>query len=205
MERLSDIFTLKYKVARPMGYVRFALFFLTFLIARIPLWFIVIGAFLFNRSIDITYTLFISLAVIVCRIFIDSEIAGGSRSFLYFSGIHILRGMGALLFYFAVFGVSVYIIMPQSDIIGKVSMLFVIILLYYFMYGGDKNTYWHGYYVPFKISLIVSLLWLYLAFFPDKLYMNVIVVILIYLLEFYNLLFESPLGMLPNRQTINDK
>ena len=71
MEKILNTFTLKNIAARPMGYVRFGLFFLTFLIARIPLWFIIICAFLLNGTIGITYTLFISFAVIICRIFID--------------------------------------------------------------------------------------------------------------------------------------
>ncbi len=84
MEKLLQTFTLKKTVAKPLGYVRFGLFFLTFLIARIPLWFVIICAFLLNGTIGITYTVFLSFAVIICRIFIDSEIAGGSRSFLFF-------------------------------------------------------------------------------------------------------------------------
>ena len=203
MEKLLQTFTLKKTVAKPLGYVRFGLFFLTFLIARIPLWFAIICAFLLNGTIGITYTVFLSFAVIICRIFIDSEIAGGSRSFLFFLGMYLLRGLGALLFYFTVFGIIIYIIAPHSDTVGKISMFFVIILLYYFMSGNRIKAYWNGYYIPFKISLIVSFLWLYLAFIPDNLFMNAMVVLLIYILEFYNLLYNKPLGMLPNRYTIN--
>lgn len=202
MEKLLSIFTLKHTVARPMGYIRFGIFFLTFLIARIPLWFIILCSFLLNGSIGITYTVFISFAVIICRIFIDAEIAGGSRSFLFFSGLYVLRGIGTLLFYFAVFGIIIYIIAPHSDIFGKISMAFVIILLYYFMHSKSANTYWHGYYMPFKLSIIVCFLWLYLAFIPDNLYMNIFIIFLIYVLEFYNLLYNKPLGILPNRDTI---
>lgn len=204
MEKLIQTFTFKNVTARPMGYVRFGLFFLTFLIARIPLWFIIICAFLLNGTIGITYTVFLSFAVIICRIFIDSEIAGGSRSFIFFLGIYFLRGAGALLFYFAVFGIIIYIIAPHSDIIGKISMLFVIILLYYFMFSSKSKTYWNGYYMPFKLSVIVCFLWLYLAFIPDNLFMNILAVLLIYTLEFYNLLCNKPLGMLPNRNTIHN-
>lgn len=203
MEKLLQTFTLKKTVAKPLGYVRFGLFFLTFLIARIPLWFVIICAFLLNGTIGITYTVFLSFAVIICRIFIDSEIAGGSRSFLFFLGMYLLMGLGALLFYFTVFGIIIYIIAPHSDTVGKISMFFVIILLYYFMSGNRIKAYWNGYYIPFKISLIVSFLWLYLAFIPDNLFMNAMVVLLIYILEFYNLLYNKPLGMLPNRYTIN--
>ena len=202
MEKILKTFTLKKITARPMGYVRFGLFFLTFLIARIPLWFIIICAFLLNGTIGITYTLFISFAVIICRIFIDSEIAGGSRSFLFFLGIHILKWVGAILFYIIVFGIIIYIIAPHSDIIGKISMFFVIILLYYFMSSSNAKTYWNGYYMPFKLAFIVCLLWLYLAFIPDSIFMNILVVLLIYILEFYNLLCNEPLGMLPNRQSM---
>ena len=67
MEKLLHTFTLKKITARPMGYVRFGLFFLTFLIARIPLWFIIVCAFLLNGTIGITYTLFLSFAVIMCN------------------------------------------------------------------------------------------------------------------------------------------
>ena len=203
MEKLLQTFTLKKTVAKPLGYVRFGLFFLTFLIARIPLWFVIICSFLLNGTIGITYTVFLSFAVIICRIFIDSEIAGGSRSFLFFLVMYLLRGLGALLFYFTVFGIIIYIIAPHSDTVGKISMFFVIILLYYFMSGNRIKAYWNGYYIPFKSSLIVSFLWLYLAFIPDNLFMNAMVVLLIYILEFYNLLYNKPLGMLPNRYTIN--
>jgi|GEM_PF-2692746 len=204
MEKLLHTFTLKNITARPMGYVRFGLFFLTFLIARIPLWFIIVCAFLLNGTIGITYTLFLSFAVIMCRIFVDSEIAGGSRSFQFFLGMHLLRGVGALLFYFILFGIIIYIIAPHSDIIGKISMIFVIILLYYFMFSGNAKAYWNGYYMPFKLSVVVCFLWLYLAFIPDNLFMNILIVLLIYTLEFYNLLCNKPLGMLPNRNTINN-
>lgn len=204
MEKKIKTFTLKNVAARPMGYVRFGLFFLTFLIARIPLWFIIICAFLLNGSIGITYTVFLSFAVIICRIFVDSEIAGGSRSFQFFLGIHLLRGLGILLFYFIVFGIIIYIIAPHNDITGKMSMFFVIILLYYFMFSNNANTYWTGYYMPFKSAVAVCFLWLYLALIPDSLFMNILIVLLIYSLEFYNLLFNKPLGMLPNRRTINN-
>lgn len=204
MNKFLNIILLNQTVARPMGYIRFGLFFLSFLIARIPLWFIIICAFLLNGTIGVTYTVFLSFAVIICRIFVDSEIAGGSRSFLFFSGLHLLRGLGALLFYFIIFGIIIYIIAPHSDIIGKISMFFVIMLLYYFIFSSNPNTYWNGYYMPFKLSFIVSLLWLYLAFIPDNIYINILVVLLIYIIEFYNLLYNKPLGILPNRQTINN-
>lgn len=204
MEKLIQAFNLKHIAARPMGHVRFGLFFLTFLIARIPLWFIIICAFLLNGTIGITYALFISFAVIMCRIFIDSEIAGGSRSFQFFLGIHLLRGVGALLFYFILFGIIIYIIAPHSDTAGKISMLFAVILLYFFMQNSNANTYWNGYYMPFKLSIIVCCLWLYLAFIPDSLFMNILVILLIYALEFYNLVHNKPLGLLPNRQTMNN-
>ncbi len=204
MNKFLNIILLNQTVARPMGYIRFGLFFLSFLIARIPLWFIIICAFLLNGTIGMTYALFISFAVIVCRIFIDSEIAGGSRSFQFFLGIHLLRGVGALLFYFILFGIIIYIIAPHSDTAGKISMLFAVILLYFFMQNSNANTYWNGYYMPFKLSFIVSLLWLYLVFIPDNIYINILVVLLIYIIEFYNLLYNKPLGILPNRQTINN-
>ena len=203
MEKIIYGLSLKPTAARPMGYLRFSLFFLAFLIARIPLWFIILCAFLINNTIGITYTVFISFAVILCRIFIESEIAGGKNSFKYFFLLHLLRGVGAFLFYFIIFSIIIYIAAPHNDVIGKISMAAVILLLYMFMYSDNKNTYYNGYYVPFKISIVITFLWFYLASIPDSLLMNIIIICMIYILEFYNLLYNKPLGILPNRQTIH--
>ncbi len=58
--------------------------------------------------------------------------------------------------------------------------------------------------MPFKLAVAVCFLWLYLAFIPDNLFMNILVVLLIYSLEYYNLLCNKPLDMLPNRHTIHN-
>lgn len=201
MRKILDTLTLKHQVARPMGYIRYAVFILSFLIARLPLWFVVTAYFL-NSKITVTYTLFILFAIVVCRVFIESEISGGKNSFLFFLGIHILKGASAILLYFSIFGIIFYIFSLHNDNYGKISMILVIMLIYFLIHENNKHKYWFGYYISKKMTIVICLLWFSIIFLGNSVFMNIITLSTIYLLEFYNLICNKPLSLLPNREAI---
>lgn len=183
--------------ARPMGTIRFILFLSAFFISVIPFWFVLINAFLIKGFIDIYKCVVICVSIFVCKIFIESEIAGGGTAF--FAAAKILRFSGKILIAICVCILFMYILNPANkDFIGKITVM-VAALIIPFLMKNNESGYWNGYRKPTLLSILTSLLWLYIAFIPDKIEVSLFIIGLIYAIESYWLYYGEPLKNLPNR------
>ena len=203
MQKLYNTLSLQNVLPRPAGFIRYWLFLLCFLISRIPLWFVAFSAVLYTFSINIIHGLFIMFAILVCRIFVESEMAGGKNAFTFFAVFRILRAAYGVILYFFILGVIIYLIYPENnDIFGKVTVLLALLLLPVVFKSRSYIIYHNGYYVSKPLSYIITFLWFYLGFIPDTLFINITLIVLIYILEFYNLIYKKPLGILPNQTSL---
>lgn len=177
-------------IARPMGILRSALFFCAFTTARIPLWFVLVSV-LINGFITPLQAIVIISAIVICRSYIESEIAGCGfllftvlRTLRFFMWVIIIIGMYAILLYYAL----------AAEPLDK-ALIAVALIIVIYLYNGSsyKNGYWNGYRTPVRVTVITSLLWLYLSFIPDNLFGNITVLTAIYIIEFFNLINDAPL------------
>ena len=152
MEKIINTISLQNVLPRPLGYIRYGVFLLSFLIARIPFWFIIFAMYLYNGIFSLYQT--------------------------------------------------IYIIMPYDDTIGKIAILLLLIISPFLLKNNNRNTYYNGYYLPTYINVSVNFLWFYIGFIPDSLIMNIAIFLLIYALEFYNLIYNRPLGLMPNQNSL---
>lgn len=175
-----------------MGVIRSVLFFGSFLIARVPVWFI-IAASLVNGFIKPEPAAALIAGIVICRSYLESEIAGSG--FFLFTGLRIYRFFACLFGIAAVYAVFLYFALA-ADPLSRALIALALIITVYLYYGG-KNTkergYWTGYGTPLRVSVITSLLWLYLSFVPDTLFGNMSVLCAIYIIEFVNLFKGTPL------------
>lgn len=180
-----------------MGTIRFILFLSAFFISVIPFWFVLINAFLIKGFIDIYKCVVICVSIFVCKIFIESEIAGGGTAF--FAAAKILRLSGKILAAICVCILLLYILNPANkDFIGKITVITAALIIPFLM-KNNESGYWNGYRKPTLLSILTSLLWLYIAFIPDKIEVNLFIIGLIYAMESYWLYYGEPLKNLPNR------
>lgn len=202
MQKLYNILSLQNVLPRPLGHVRYWIFILSFLISRIPVWFVLFSSVLYTGSLNISQGLFIIFTVLVCRTFVESEMAGGKNAFTFFAVLRILRGMYALIIYFFIILVLIYLFNPNnSDSFGKITVLLSLTALPFLLRSNSSKSYNYCYINNGYIKYIVTFLWFYLGFLPDNIAMNIVTIILIYVLEFYNLIYKKPLGMMPNQSS----
>ncbi len=204
MQKIKEAVFLQNIIPRPVGHIRYAVFLLSFLIARIPVWFIIFAAFFFNNAVTFSQGVYLIISILICRSFVESELAGGKYALSYFTAMRVGRIFTSLALYSIVFAVIIYIIAPHSDIFGKISLLISIILMPFIFSNNERNVYYKGYYTPIVIKASVTFLWFYLGFIPDGILMNILIIITIYALEFYNLRYNRPLGILPNQNSLKD-
>ncbi len=203
MQKLYNILSLQNVLPRPLGLVRYWIFILSFLISRIPLWFVLFSAVLYTGSINIIQGLFIMAAILICRTFVESEMAGGEKAFSFFAILRILRGAYAVVIYFVIVGFLIYVFHPENnDTFGKITIFLSLIIIPFLIKSKSNITYHHGYYTGRLLSCIITFLWFYLGFLPDTFMMNIIIILLIYTLEFYNLIYKKPLGIMPNQSSM---
>ena len=202
MEKIINTISLQNVLPRPLGYIRYGVFLLSFLIARIPFWFIIFAMYLYNGIFSLYQDIYIIISIFICRTFKGSEFAGGKNSFLFFSITRILRGVFLVFLSIFVFSAIFYIIMPYDDTIGKIAILLLLIISPFLLKNNNRNTYYNGYYLPTYINVSVNFLWFYIGFIPDSLIMNIAIFLLIYALEFYNLIYNRPLGLMPNQNSL---
>ena len=179
-------------VARPLGIVRSALFFGSFLIARMPIWFVIVSSFI-NGFIKSEHAAAIIIGIIICRSFLESEIAGSG--FFLFTALRICRFfayiIGAVALDIAFFYLTVAA--KPLDVALTAFALIIAVSLYFGSKNNKKVGYWLGYKVPFFVSVITTLLWLYLSFVPDTFGGNISILCAIYVIELINLFEGAPL------------
>ena len=130
MQKLYNILSLQNVLPRPLGLVRYWIFILSFLISRIPLWFVLFAAVLYIGSLNIAQGLLIITAILICRTFVESEMAGGKNSFSFFAILRILRGVYALIIYFFIIFVFTYLLNPENtDNFGKITVILSLAVL----------------------------------------------------------------------------
>lgn len=203
MQKLYSILSLQNVLPRPLGIVRYWVFILSFLISRIPLWFVLFAGVLYIGSINIIQGLFIMAAILICRTFVEAEMAGGEKAFSFFAVLRLLRGAAVIIIYFFTVLVIIYLFHPENnDTFGKITVFISFILLPFLLKSRSNTYYQYGYYTERKLSLAISFLWFYLGFIPDTPMVNIILIIMIYALEFYNLIYKKPLGIMPHQSTM---
>ncbi len=208
MEKIINIIALQNVLPRPLGHIRYGIFLLSFLISRIPVWFIVFSAFLYNGVLNALQTVVISFFILICRTFIESELAGGRSAFYFFAGMRCIR----ILYYIFIIILIIFglccLLIPYGNTtnytLGTISIIAALICIVFFSGCKEsKNTYLYGYKTKRVLSVILSFLWFYLGFIPDAVYINIIVITAIYSIEFYNLIYNKPLGIMPNQTSLN--
>ena len=177
-------------IARPLGIIRSAFFFSAFMVSRIPLWFIIISAFV-TGCISPMQVVSIMAATVICRSYIESEIAG--NGFLLFTALRIFRFFTWVFMFVAMYGIFFYYALVAEPIDKMLIALSFIIIIYLYDGFKKKDGYWNGYKTPLRVTVITSLLWLYLAFVPDSLFGNISILVAIYIIEFVNLTDGIPL------------
>lgn len=203
MQKLYTFLSLQNVVPRPLGLLRYWIFILSFLISRIPVWFVLFSSVLYTGSLNLLQGLFMICVILTCRTFVESELAGGEKTFSFFAIRRVLRGAYAVIIYFFIVFVMLYLFNPNnSDTFGKVTVLLSLIALPLIYRTKSRNVYQYGYSSTGIIKYIVTFLWFYLGFLPDTLIMSIIIITLIYVLEFYNLIYKKPLGIMPNQSSI---
>ncbi len=178
-------------IPRPMGFVRSLFFYSSFTISRIPFWFIIISTF-FYQYIQVNYGLILIFAIFLCRSYIESEIAGSGffiftslRFFRFISFIFILLAFDLFFIYYALF----------ASPIDKALISLSLIILIYLFYDriNINNKYWQGYKLPIRVNFVITFLWLYLIFMKDNIFGNILILLAIYLIEFFHLINSYPL------------
>lgn len=203
MQKLYNILSLQNVLPRPLGLVRYWIFILSFLISRIPLWFVLFAAVLYIGSVNIAQGLLIITAILICRTFVESEMAGGKNAFSFFAILRILRGVYALIIYFFIIFVFTYLLNPNNtDNFGKIAVILSLAVLPFLLKSNSNTIYQKGYANTGYIKYVVTFLWFYLGFLPDTLFMNIAIILLIYVLEFYNFIYKKPLGHMPNQSSM---
>lgn len=177
-------------VARPMGLIRWILFYTTFTVSRIPFWFIIVSSF-FYQYISPTYGILLIILIFIFRSYIESEIAGSG--FFIFSSLRLLRFFS---FIFILIAVDLFIIYYSlfAEPIDKALISLALILMVYLFYDKEKITgYWNGYKTPYFTSLITTLLWMYMIFINDSTIGNLSILLAVYIIEFFNLINGTPI------------
>lgn len=172
------------------GLVKDVLFYGTFMVSVIPLWFVLFAAF-FNHSISTTAAFYIILVIIVCRGYMESEIIDGGVILL--SSMQIVRILAKIVLIFLIYGMFIYILFfanPIDHILIASATLIAVLVFFNTESGKRENRalfYLMGYRLNGINSLLVLFLWLYICFIPDSIFGNLLAICGIYLIEFNNL------------------
>lgn len=181
------------------GILKFIIFSFTFAVSRIPLWFLLLSTLVFTNGISFEYNVILIFSIILFRSFVESEITGGGFSF--YLSMRILRFLSAVIFFIISFFLYIYLISNNSDSIdNKITLVFAVFVIWFFILRDKSSGYWKGYFMPLYYRFLVNILWLYILFIPDTMQIKTVALITIYFIEFYNLYFNNPLRNLPYKK-----
>lgn len=181
-------------VSRPLGVLRFAVFIFTFTVSRIPIWFLILSAVFVNNNIELPVYITLIISVVIFRSYLESEIAGGGL--FYFFTMRILRFISALIFTAIILALYFYLLLNTSHSIEMRLAVVISVFLFWFLILRNKNKgWWRGYQTPISYKIILNILWFYILAVPDSIQMKISAVTIIYVIEFYNLIYNRPLNL----------
>lgn len=155
----------------------------SFLFARVPLWFIVV-AFFVNSFVTFEQFIMLTLGVIFMKSFIVGELTDTKLTVILMSKFY--RFIGFFAFIFFVYFALIYVGFIAGNLDKMLISLALMILVY--LYFDKGSTLCIPTYEPPLLSrIILTLLWVYLAFIPDTFFGNISIIVGIYIIEFFYL------------------
>lgn len=172
------------------GLVKDVLFYGSFMVSVIPIWVVILSAFL-NHFISPATAFYMILVIIVCRGYMESEIIDGGVILL--SSMQIVRIIIKIVLVFLVYGLFTYFVFfsdPVSQILIASAAL-IAILIFFNTESGKRESrfsfYFRGYRLYGVGSIFAVFFWLYLSFIPDSMFGNFVAIFGVYVIEFMNL------------------